>query len=127
VLQKDNRLPKKEKIGIVGAGPGGLTCAMLLAHKGFDVTVLEKEEKVGGRSASLNIGDFKFDIGPTFLMKRKRPRKILFKRTKKIRKNYPELVQRLLEHNLFSVSQTHCGPAFLLFGGFNFRQPRKVF
>ncbi len=68
MLQKDSGLAKKDKVGIIGAGPGGLTCAMLLAHKGFDVTVLEKEEKVGGRSAPLNIGDFKFDIGPTFLM-----------------------------------------------------------
>ena len=68
MLQKDNGLAKKDKVGIIGAGPGGLTCAMLLAHKGFDVTVLEKKDKVGGRSAPLNIGEFKFDIGPTFLM-----------------------------------------------------------
>ncbi len=68
MLQKDRGLARKDKVGIIGAGPGGLTCAMLLAHKGFDVTVLEKEEKVGGRSAPLDIGDFKFDVGPTFLM-----------------------------------------------------------
>ena len=59
---------KKAKIGIVGAGPGGLTCAMLLANSGFDVTVLEKADKVGGRSAPVNLGSFTFDAGPTFLM-----------------------------------------------------------
>ncbi len=58
----------KSRIGIIGAGPGGLTCAMLLAHRGFNVTVLEKANEVGGRSASMNLGDFKFDTGPTFLM-----------------------------------------------------------
>ena len=41
MLQNDGYLPNRSKIGIVGAGPGGLTSAMLLAHKGFDVTVLE--------------------------------------------------------------------------------------
>lgn len=55
------------KIGVVGAGPGGLACAMMLAHKGFDVTVLEKEDQVGGRNARLRVGDFLFDTGPTFL------------------------------------------------------------
>jgi phytoene desaturase len=68
VLQKENGLAKRDKVGIIGAGPGGLTCAMLLSHKGFDVTVLEKEDEVGGRSAPINLGDFKFDTGPTFLM-----------------------------------------------------------
>lgn len=33
---------KKKRILIIGAGPGGLTGAMLLASKGYDVTVYEK-------------------------------------------------------------------------------------
>ena len=53
---------------VVGAGPGGLTSAMLLASRGFKVTVLEKAPVVGGRNAAINLGDFKFDTGPTFLM-----------------------------------------------------------
>lgn len=53
---------------VVGAGPGGLTGAMLLASRGFKVTVFEKASEVGGRNAAIRIGDFKFDTGPTFLM-----------------------------------------------------------
>ena len=68
MIQKNNNVTRKGKIGIIGAGPGGLTSAMLLAHKGFDVTVLEKSDEVGGRSAPITLGDFKFDTGPTFLM-----------------------------------------------------------
>lgn len=68
MLLKNSSSNGKGKIGIVGAGPGGLTSAMLLAHKGFDVTVLEKANDVGGRSAPITLGDFKFDTGPTFLM-----------------------------------------------------------
>ena len=58
----------KKKILIVGAGPGGLTSAMILAHRGFDVEVIEKASVVGGRSAVLSFGGFDFDTGPTFLM-----------------------------------------------------------
>ena len=58
----------KKRIVIIGAGPGGLTSAMILAHRGFDVTVFEKQSTVGGRNAPLYLGDFRFDTGPTFLM-----------------------------------------------------------
>ena len=53
---------------VVGAGPGGLTCAMLLAHRGFEVTVFEQQDQVGGRNARLQEAGFSFDTGPTFLM-----------------------------------------------------------
>ncbi|NLI90469.1 MAG: FAD-dependent oxidoreductase [Epulopiscium sp.] len=47
-------IPKKrhdysdKKIAIIGAGPSGLTCAYDLAIDNYDVTVFEKEEKLGG-------------------------------------------------------------------------------
>lgn len=56
------------KVIVIGAGPGGLTSAMILARRGFDVTVFEKEEEVGGRNAPVRLGGFTFDTGPTFLM-----------------------------------------------------------
>jgi phytoene desaturase len=43
----------KKKIAIIGAGPGGLTAAMLLAKKGHSVDVYEKESHVGGRNSRL--------------------------------------------------------------------------
>ncbi len=52
---------------IVGAGPGGLTAGMLLAHRGVRVTIVEKDSRVGGRNAELKLGDYSFDTGPTFL------------------------------------------------------------
>ena len=57
----------KKKVTIIGAGPGGLTAGMILAHRGFDVTIIEKQGRVGGRNAELKVGDFSFDTGPTFL------------------------------------------------------------
>ena len=40
---------KRKNIAIVGAGPGGLTTAMILAHRGFKVNVYEQKPSVGGR------------------------------------------------------------------------------
>ena len=57
----------RKKVIIVGAGPGGLTSGMILARRGFDVTIVEKQNRVGGRNAELKVGDFSFDTGPTFL------------------------------------------------------------
>lgn len=60
-------MSKQKHIVIIGAGPGGLTAGMLLANRGFKVTLLEKEDVVGGRSRELKLGDYSFDTGPTFL------------------------------------------------------------
>ncbi len=58
---------KDKRVVIVGAGPGGLTAGMILARRGFDVTLVEKKDRVGGRNGELKVGDFSFDTGPTFL------------------------------------------------------------
>lgn len=53
---------------IVGAGPGGLANAMLLAKAGCKVTVLERKDRVGGRTSTFGADGFKFDVGPTFFL-----------------------------------------------------------
>ena len=41
--------PKNDqKIAIIGAGPAGLRAAIFLAQKGYNVTVYDKEERIGG-------------------------------------------------------------------------------
>ena len=59
---------EKKHVVVVGAGPGGLTAAMILAHRGLKVTVLEAKDRVGGRNAAIELGPYTFDAGPTFLM-----------------------------------------------------------
>ena len=58
----------RPRVVIAGAGPGGLAAAMLLARAGAEVVVLERKDRVGGRSATLQAGGFKFDLGPTFFL-----------------------------------------------------------
>lgn len=47
----------KKTVGIIGGGALGLTAGYRLAQKGYQVTVFEKGEDVGGLVASLKIGD----------------------------------------------------------------------
>jgi phytoene desaturase len=59
---------KTKHVVVIGAGPGGLTSAMILARKGYRVTLCEKKMEVGGRNGAIRLGEYVFDIGPTFLM-----------------------------------------------------------
>ena len=57
-----------KRIVVVGAGPGGLTAAMLLAARGYQVQVFEKAAQLGGRNGALRVGEYVFETGPTFLI-----------------------------------------------------------
>jgi 1-hydroxycarotenoid 3,4-desaturase len=50
---------------VIGAGIGGLTSAALLAARGCDVTVLEKEAWVGGKARRVSVDGAEIDGGPT--------------------------------------------------------------
>ncbi len=56
-----------KRIGIIGAGVGGLATAIYLRAGGCNVTVFEKNEGVGGKLSRLRADGFTFDLGPTVL------------------------------------------------------------
>ncbi|HET6213359.1 MAG TPA: phytoene desaturase family protein, partial [Micromonosporaceae bacterium] len=56
-----------DRVVVVGAGLGGLACALHLAGAGRQVTVLEREPEPGGRAGRLSIDGYAFDTGPTVL------------------------------------------------------------
>lgn len=45
-LERDEK--KNKRAAVIGSGPAGITISILLAKKGYDVTVFETREKIGG-------------------------------------------------------------------------------
>jgi protoporphyrinogen oxidase len=62
-VRRVDRLRPGDHVVIIGAGPGGLTPAYLLAKKGVHVTVLEADDMVGGISRTAQYKGYRFDIG----------------------------------------------------------------
>ncbi len=56
-----------DRIGVIGAGLGGLAAACTLAARGHRVTLFDKNPWLGGKAAVLEEGGFRFDMGPTIL------------------------------------------------------------
>ncbi len=55
-----------KKVGIIGSGFAGLSAAACLAKQGYDVTVIEKNESIGGRARTFQAQGFVFDMGPSW-------------------------------------------------------------
>ncbi len=71
-----------EKIAIVGGGIAGLTAAYLLNDK-YDITLFEKEDRIGGNMYTLNTSDgHEFDVSIFFFNKKTYPN--FFKLLKKL-------------------------------------------
>lgn len=56
-----------KRAAVVGGGLGGLSAAIHLRLKGFEVTLYESNESVGGRASRISVDGFTFDTGPTLL------------------------------------------------------------
>ncbi len=56
----------QKRVLIIGTGLGGLTTALRLSGKGFQVEMVEKYHRAGGRLNLLEKDGFKFDMAPTF-------------------------------------------------------------
>jgi diapolycopene oxygenase len=56
-----------KKVGIIGGGLGGLSAACVLAARGHQVILFERNDWLGGKAAQLRGGGFRFDMGPTIV------------------------------------------------------------
>ena len=54
------------KISVIGSGFSSLSASCYLAKYGYDVSVYEKNDTVGGRARQLKKEGFTFDIGPSW-------------------------------------------------------------
>ena len=57
-----------QSVVVIGGGFGGLSTACYLADAGADVTLLEKNEQLGGRASRLEVDGFSFDMGPSWYL-----------------------------------------------------------
>ena len=57
----------KNKICVVGAGLGGLSAAIRLANKGFEVDLYEQNNTPGGKACEIKEMGYRFDTGPSLL------------------------------------------------------------
>ena len=44
----DKAVTKDYRVGIIGAGPAGLTLAIILARRGYKITIIDSKDKIGG-------------------------------------------------------------------------------
>lgn len=58
---------KRPHVSIIGAGLGGLSAAIHLRIRGFEVTIYEANDQVGGRAGQIAADGYIFDTGPTLL------------------------------------------------------------
>lgn len=52
---------------VLGAGLGGISAAISLTQEGYQVTVIEKNPRIGGKLNVLETGGYTFDLGPSIL------------------------------------------------------------
>jgi phytoene desaturase len=57
----------KKKICVIGAGLGGLSAAIRLANKGFEVDLYEQNSTPGGKAGEIKERGYRFDTGPSLL------------------------------------------------------------
>ncbi|MDB4136232.1 FAD-dependent oxidoreductase, partial [Burkholderiaceae bacterium] len=56
---------KGHRVVVVGAGIGGLVSALVLAHRGLDVTLVEAASAPGGKIRQVSVDGVGVDSGPT--------------------------------------------------------------
>ena len=55
-----------KKVIIIGSGISSLSAACFLGREGYDVTIIEKNDSIGGRARKFHADGFTFDMGPSW-------------------------------------------------------------
>jgi phytoene dehydrogenase-like protein len=86
-----------KRVIVIGAGIGGISAAARLAKTGFEVILLEKNDRAGGRVIQLEKNGYRFDTGPT-----------LFLMPEVFTATYADLGERMADHlNLVRIDPTY--------------------
>lgn len=96
-----------EHVIVVGGGIGGLCSGIYLSNKGFQVTIVEKNETLGGKINIINDEDFKFDLTASIVMTPKIYTDV-FTDVDKNYKNYFTIMPLSPIYRVFYYDKTYC-------------------
>jgi phytoene desaturase len=82
----------KKRIVIIGAGIGGLSAAIRLAAKGYQVQMFERQPQIGGKLNQLVKDGFTFDTGPSLITMPEVLRELFHTASRRL-EDYLDLVQ----------------------------------
>lgn len=97
------------KVGIIGAGVGGLATAIRLANKGYEVSVFEKNLHAGGKISEIHKQGYRFDTGPS-----------LFTLPNLLDELFAECGESLSDYFSYSLIDNNCKYLFANGAQFNF-------
>ncbi len=60
-------MKNRKKVIIIGGGLGGLSTAINLSKYNFDITIIEKNDNLGGKMNIFKKDGFTFDTGPSLI------------------------------------------------------------
>ncbi|MCY1619311.1 phytoene desaturase family protein [Staphylococcus pettenkoferi] len=88
------------KVVVIGGGLGGMSAAITLRQRGFDVTLYEKNDHLGGKLNRREQDGFGFDLGPSLLTMPKVMER-LFKRSDREMRDYVDITEIPLQWRAF--------------------------
>ena len=97
----------KKDVIIVGGGIGGLCSGIRLQNKGYNVILLEKNKKIGGKVNTIENNHFKFDLTASIIMSPKVYTDI-FEEVGKNHKNYFKISKLDPIYKVFYNDKTYC-------------------
>jgi diapolycopene oxygenase len=57
----------RKRVIVIGAGLGGISAAISLAQKGYEVSIHERNDRIGGKLNFVKSHGYTFDLGPSIL------------------------------------------------------------
>ena len=65
--KRSTNVVKNQTVLVIGAGFGGIAAALRMRAQGYDVTLIDRLDAIGGRAQVFERGGFRHDAGPTVI------------------------------------------------------------